>query len=217
LGAAPIPATAAPAYVARLFDQYAPRFEAHLVDGLGYRAPALLRNTVSEVCGRTSRPIHFTRGLDLGCGTGLSGAAFSDCVEHLEGVDLSAGMIAQARTKDLYDALHVGNGVDHLREAPERAFDLILAADVLVYIGNLAPLFTQIARVLARGGLFAFTAESYSGDRYALGSEWRYAHSRNYIERVSSEAGLTIRLMQAVSTRNNKGAEVGGLIGVSAR
>jgi predicted TPR repeat methyltransferase len=217
LGAAPIPATAAPAYVARLFDQYAPRFDAHLLEGLGYHAPALLRDAVSLVCAGTQRPVHFARALDLGCGTGLTGVAFRDGVDRLEGVDLSAGMIAQARKKDTYDALHVGDVVDHLRALPASGFDLILAADVLVYIGDLAPLFTQLARTMARDGIFAFTAENDDGEGYVVGTDMRYAHSQNYIERISSEAGLTIPLMQAASTRNNKGAEVGGLVAVLAR
>ena len=71
LGEVPTPAAAAPAYVARLFDQYAPRFDAHLVGSLGYRGPALLYEAVATF-ERTNRPMHFARALDLGCGTGTS-------------------------------------------------------------------------------------------------------------------------------------------------
>src|SRR4051794_13299020 len=97
LGAAPVPASATPAYVVRVFDQYARRFDAHLVEGLGYRAPALLRDAVADVRRRMARPMHFARALDLGCGTGSAGAAFRDCGDRLEGLDLSAAMIAEAR------------------------------------------------------------------------------------------------------------------------
>jgi predicted TPR repeat methyltransferase len=215
LGAVQLPTKAAPAYVARLFDQYAPRFEAHLVEGLGYRAPALLRDAVAgEMCARAHRPMHFRRALDLGCGTGLAGAAFRDCVEHLEGVDLSAGMIAQARVKGIYDALFVGDVVDRLRTLPGAGLDLILAADVLVYVGDLAPLFTQIARVLASDGLFAFTAESHDGDGYLVGAETRYAHSKTYIEATARQVGLSMQLLNPGSTRRNKAAVVPGLVGV---
>jgi predicted TPR repeat methyltransferase len=214
LGAAPAPASAAPAYVAHLFDQYAPRFDAHLLDGLGYRAPDLLREAVAEVCDRTNRRMGFAQALDLGCGTGLAGAAFRHCVEHLEGVDLSPGMVAQAQVKDIYDALAIADVVEHLQAVPEDSFDLILAADVLVYIGDLAPLFTQIARVLASGGLFAFTAESHNGEGYIIGDQTRYAHSPKYIEATAREAGLPVLLLNAASTRRNKRAVVPGLIGV---
>jgi predicted TPR repeat methyltransferase len=217
LGATPIPAAATPAYVARLFDQYAPRFEAHLVAGLGYRAPALLRQAIAEVCRHTARPMHFPHALDLGCGTGLAGVAFRDCVERLEGIDLSPGMVAEARAKGLYDGLHVGEVLAHLKAATDGQFNLILAADVLVYLGDLAPLFTQVGRVLVSGGLFAFTAESHEGEGYVVGSETRYAHSPNYIERAAGDAGLAMRLMHPASTRNNKGAEVRGLAAVLAR
>jgi predicted TPR repeat methyltransferase len=214
IGAAELPAAAAPAYIARLFDQYAPRFDAHLINGLSYRAPALLRDAIAEVCAHANRPMHFGRALDLGCGTGLAGAAFRDCVEHLEGVDLSSGMVAQVRAKGIYHALHVGDVVAHLRAAPDRSVDLVLAADVLVYIGNLAPLFTQIARVLASGGLFAFTAESHDGYGYFLGGDTRYAHSQKYIEATAREVGLSVLLLNLASTRRNKRAVVPGVIGV---
>ncbi|MEA2840824.1 MAG: hypothetical protein QOF41_2154 [Methylobacteriaceae bacterium] len=214
LGAAPTPASATPAFVARLFDQYAPRFEAHLIDGLGYRAPGLVRDAVAEVCGRTNRPMHFARALDLGCGTGFAGAAFRACVGRFDGVDLSAGMIAQARAKGIYDALHTGDFVDHLRTSRDPSLDLILAADVLVYIGDLAPLFTQLARVLASDGLFAFTAESHDREGYAIGSETRFAHSKKYIENTARQVGLSVRLLNENSTRHNKGAVVPGLIGI---
>jgi predicted TPR repeat methyltransferase len=214
LGAAPIPATAAPAYVARLFDQYAPRFEEHLVEGLDYRAPALLRDAVHEVCGRMNRPLRFGRALDLGCGTGLAGAALRDHVDYLEGVDLSPAMIAQARAKSVYEALHVGDVEEHLRSSSDGSFDLILASDVLAYIGDLAAVFMQIARVLASGGLFAFTAETHNGEGYIVGDETRYAHSPKYIEATVREAGLPVLLLNAASTRRNKRIAVPGLIGV---
>ena len=206
------PATAAPAYVARLFDQYAPRFEEHLVTGLDYRAPALLRDAVAEVCARTDRPMRFSRALDLGCGTGLAGAAFRDCVDYLEAVDLSPGMLAQARAKRLYDALHVAEAEKHLRSCSDGSFDLILASDVLAYVGDLAAIFMQIARVLAPPGLFAFTAESQNGECYVVGDETRYAHSPKYIEAAAREAGLPVLLLNAASTRRNKWAAVPGLI-----
>lgn len=212
LGAAPVLASAAPAYVSRLFDQYAPRFDEHLVQGLGYRAPALLYEAVRDVCQRTNGPMHFARALDLGCGTGLAAAAFRDSVEYLEGVDLSEAMIAEARAKGLYDALHVTEIVAHLRASRTRGFDLILAADVLVYIGDLAPLFREAERVLDQGGMFAFTSEAHDGDGYTVGSDSRFAHSPRYVEATVQMVGLDLQLLENVSTRRNKNIEAPGLI-----
>ncbi|GAC1327877.1 MAG: methyltransferase domain-containing protein [Beijerinckiaceae bacterium] len=214
IGAALAPASAAPAYVARLFDQYAPRFDVHLVERLGYRAPSLLHAAIADACGRTHRAMRFRRALDLGCGTGLAGASFRGCAEHLEGVDLSAGMIAKARAKGIYDQLRVGDIVDHLRATGDGAFDLIFAADVLVYIGDITPLLRQAARVLVTGGFLAFTAECHDGEGYVVGRETRYAHSRSYIENAAREMGVTLHSLQDVSTRQNKGAEVPGIVAV---
>jgi predicted TPR repeat methyltransferase len=216
LGAESLPATAAPAYIARLFDQYAPHFDAHLVDGLGYRAPDLLRDAVAEVCDRTNRRMRFAQALDLGCGTGLAGAAFRDCVDYLEGVDLSTQMIAQARKKGIHDALHVCEIVAQLRGVLDRAFDLILAADALVYVGDLAPLFRETSRVLAPGGLFAFTTETHAGEGYVVGPDSRFAHAQRYIVESVENFGLHIRLLENASTRQNKHSETPGLICVAS-
>src|ERR1700722_18272810 len=91
------------AYVARLFDDYAPRFDKHLTDNLGYRAPALIAEALSAVAsGR-----RFASALDLGCGTGLMGAELRSHTDRLAGVDLSATMIAKARERGVYDRLVV--------------------------------------------------------------------------------------------------------------
>jgi predicted TPR repeat methyltransferase len=94
--------------------------------------------------------------------------------------------------------------------------DLILAADVIIYIGELAPLFREIARVLADDGLFAFTAESGEGNGDVVNSKMRYAHLKIYIQRTAEQAGLSFRLLNAVPARRHKGVAVPSLIGVLA-
>ena len=136
LGAAPPPERLPEAYVKTLFDQYAPRFEESLVGQLGYQAPFLLRAALDAIapvetpCGRV---------LDLGCGTGLGGEALRNRAAWLEGVDLSPGMVEQARRKGIYDRLDVTDALVALTKAKDR-FDIVIAADVVVYLGNLAPL-----------------------------------------------------------------------------
>src|SRR5947209_13086004 len=123
------PATAAlHGYVRTLFDQYAPRFDRALED-LNYSAPAMLRDAVRAHGAR------FGTMLDLGCGTGLAGAAFRPQVDWLVGVDLSSKMIEEARKKGLYDRLTVGDIAQHLaeRRAQNANFHLIIAADVFAY------------------------------------------------------------------------------------
>src|SRR5215470_7597059 len=100
LGAMP-PGDMPSAHVRTLFDQYAPRFDAALSEGLGYRGPAVLREAIAAACAAERRPLRFDAALDLGCGTGLAGAALRPLVARLTGVDLSERMVAVAREKRL--------------------------------------------------------------------------------------------------------------------
>ena len=201
-----------PAYVARLFDDYAWRFDKHLIKNLGYRAPALIAEALSAVApGR-----RFASALDLGCGTGLMGEALRERVDRLAGVDLSAAMIAKARERGLYDELIVSDAAAPMRERPN-TFDLIVAADALVYFGDLAPLFAAVVTALTPDGLFAFSVETCEGDGFKLEPTMRFAHSRPYVETTAREAGLRPLLIQSASTRREAGADAPGLICVFAR
>src|SRR6266849_8801339 len=79
-------------YVRRLFDQHAPRFEDSLLNRLAYSAPRKLLDAITTAAGGQ---LHIASMLDLGCGTGLAGAAFRPCVDWLVGVDLSGGMVEE--------------------------------------------------------------------------------------------------------------------------
>jgi predicted TPR repeat methyltransferase len=201
------------AYVVRLFDGYAERFDAHLTDTLLYRAPALIAEAISAAApGR-----RFARALDLGCGTGLMAQALRARVDHLAGVDLSPAMIEKAQARGAYDALEVGDATALLKREAPTTFDLVVAADSLVYMGDLAPLFAAVATALTSDGLFAFSLETIEGEGFALGASMRFAHSRAYTEATAGAAGLRPLLVQSASTRREKGAETTGLICVFER
>ena len=209
LAAADPPAAADRAYVRALFDEYAPRFERHLAERLAYRGPALLRAALDRIA---PPPARFGRALDLGCGTGLMGAALRDRVDWLGGVDLSPAMVAAARAKGIYDALTAGDMLDAL--AGER-LDLAVAADVLVYVGDLGPTFRAVAASLGPGGLFAFTVQSApEGADVIVGPDRRFAHSRAHILARAGEAGLDVTLCEPASTRRDAGRDVPGLLAV---
>ena len=125
-----------PAYVRALFDQYAPKFEAALVDDLGYRGPALLFRAVLSARAAVRKPAFFKRAIDLGCGTGLAATAFAKEVDEFIGIDLSPRMIERARLTGLYAELEVTEMVQGLRGRPDACADLILAADAMVYLGR---------------------------------------------------------------------------------
>jgi predicted TPR repeat methyltransferase len=139
------------------------------------------------------------------------GEALRGRIGHLTGVDLSAAMIAKARERNVYDALIIGDAVAPMYQRPS-AFDLIVAADALVYFGDLAPLFAAVGTALAADGLFAFSAEAFEGDGFKLEPTMRFAHGRPYIEATAREVGLRPLLIQPASTRREAGADAPGLI-----
>ncbi len=204
-------------YVRRLFDQYAGRFDTALTERLSYRGPAVLLDAVEAVMRAAGRPLHFAALLDLGCGTGLGGAAFRDCTDRLVGVDLSPAMIARAQAKGFYDRLAAADIAAFLAdEAADGArYDLVLAADVLVYVNDLAPIMAAIARVLAPGGVIAFTVETHCGDGAKLLPTLRYAHGEAYIRDVLAAAGLAPMHLAAATVRTEKGAPVDSLVVVA--
>jgi predicted TPR repeat methyltransferase len=204
-------------YVRALFDQYADGFDAHLTGALAYRGPALLMAALKAACAARARPLAFKLAIDLGCGTGLMAKELGTTARRIEGVDISPKMIALAARTGLYSALNVGEVVDELdRRAPASA-DLILAADVLVYLGDLFPLFREAARVLEPGGLFAFTVQSHAGDGFRLGVDARYAHGEDYLRSVAEDSGLMVAQLASVSTRKDRGLDVPGFVVVLAK
>jgi predicted TPR repeat methyltransferase len=205
------------AYVRALFDQYASKFEAALVDHLGYRGPALLFKAVLAARHAAQMPAFFRRAIDLGCGTGLAAAAFASGADHFTGIDLSPRMIERARATGLYAALEVTEMVEGLRRKADASAELILAADAMVYLSDLAPLLRGARRVLVEGGLLAFTLETHGGEGVILGRGLRYAHGAQYVRASIGAAGLTLARFEQLSARNEDNAPVPGLVVVAAR
>jgi predicted TPR repeat methyltransferase len=202
-------------YVRALFDQYAADFDRNLVEDLGYIAPAALRLAIERALARRGRQ-RLDSALDLGCGTGLGGAAVRSLVSTLAGVDLSPRMIERARARGIYDRLEVGDLCDALVAAAPASVDLVLAADSFAYIGALEPIFAAAARALEPDGLFAATFEADEGGRFTLSPKRRYRHSRGYLTETANRVGLSIHeLSEGVFRREGK-APVSGLLLVAA-
>ena len=206
-----------PAYVRALFDQYAPRFEAALVDDLGYRGPALLFRAVLSARSVLRKPAFFRRAVDLGCGTGLAATAFARVVDHFTGIDLSPRMIERARATGLYAELQVADMLEGLRGKPDASVDLILAADAMIYLYDLAPVLCEVKRVLVSGGLLAFTAETHGGTGVIIGEGLRYAHAAAYVRASIEAAGLKLSQCEVLSARNEGSAPVPGLVVVATK
>jgi predicted TPR repeat methyltransferase len=205
------------AYVRALFDQYAPKFETALVDDLGYRGPTLLFKAVLAARQAIRKPAFFRRAIDLGCGTGLAAFAFAREVDHFIGIDLSPRMIERARGTGFYAEVEVSEMVEGLRSKPDASADLILAADAMVYLSDLAPVLREVKRVLAAGGLLAFTVETHDGGGVILGEGLRYAHGAGYVHASISDAGLALSRCDDLSARNEDNVPVPGLVVVAAK
>lgn len=204
-------------YVRALFDDYAPKFDRHLTQGLGYRGPELIVDALRRACSKQIGDGRFGLALDLGCGTGLMAQAMAGLCSAIEGVDLSPRMLEKAEKTKLYAALHEGELVAFLEGRSTGEADLVLAADVFVYMAGLEAAFREAQRVLKRGGLFAFTVQAHEGEGFILGDDARYAHSEAYLRSLAGELGFTVAVLERVSTREDRGKPVPGLLAVMQR
>ncbi len=189
------PARAPRDHIVAYFDGFAASFDHHLVHGLGYRVPRLLSQAVSATLRAGSRV------LDLGCGTGLVGEAIDARGIELVGVDLSPRMLELAEKRGLYSRLFLGDAAETLREFAAGCFDVVLAADVLIYIGDLVELFEAVARALAPAGIFALSVELVAQGSYRLQSNGRYAHALAYLGSQAAAAGMSIISIEAIDIR----------------
>ncbi|MDE3115098.1 MAG: methyltransferase domain-containing protein [Pseudomonadota bacterium] len=194
-----------PRYVRHLFDQFSGDYDARMIGQLSYRAPAILHELAALVLpGRNGLDI-----LDLGCGTGLAGVVFADRAARIDGIDLSPQMIGKARARGVYGDLAVAD-LENFLEEPGRAYDLVLAADTLVYLGDLARVFAGVKRRLKMDGVFLFTAEKKEGAGFELGPKRRWRHSESYLREAATAAGLDVAGLIAASPRNEANVPVDG-------
>jgi predicted TPR repeat methyltransferase len=195
------------AYLLRLFDSYAPSFDQHLVDALDYVVPEKLYEAVLA-----ARPQAAALDvIDLGCGTGLVGQHFRRVAGRLTGIDISARMMQWAQRRNIYDQLVLGDYVHYL-SARQDACDLVLAADVFIYAGDLDAVFQAVARLLRKGGLFAFSLEVVPHADYVLQPNRRYAHSIGYIHGLARQNNFREVAVNPVKLRRQGEEHAAGLI-----
>jgi predicted TPR repeat methyltransferase len=205
-----VPARASDACVQIMFDNFAASFESKLAH-LQYRAPSLVQ-TMLESSGW--QPAKALEMLDAGCGTGWCGPLVAPFARHLTGVDLSAGMLDQAREKRVYDDLIQAELTQFLQSRRD-AFDVIVSADTLVYFGDLTPVVSAARAALRAEGMFIFTLEELVPADDALDirlePHGRYTHTQRYVEQVLREAHFTTDIVHA-DLRLESGLPVCGLV-----
>lgn len=214
-GAEDAPPASPQAYVRALFDPYAADFEGHLLDGLRYQG----HEAVARAARRHGPGRRWTHVLDLGCGTGLCGRALRDDAVRIDGVDLSPTMVDAARSCGAYAQLAQADVVDHLRQTPDR-HDLVLSADVFIYVGDLDPVFAGVRRVLVPGGLFVFSVETLDEGEtatascrgYRLQRSLRYGHTQSAVRRLAASHGMAVVGWDAFVVREEQRRPVPGAV-----
>lgn len=218
MGRGAVPPKAPDAYVSTLFDQHAEMFDSILVDQLGYDVPLQLREVLLDI----DEDLQFARMLDLGCGTGLSADALDDVASHKTGVDISENMIEIAHEKGDYDTLYVGEAVRFLESTSDAHWDLVVATDVLPYMGELEAFFAGVAAHMQQGGMFAFSsetldAETLAGRNFMVGGYQRFAHAESYVRSVLAANGFELLRCENIVVRSEQGSPVNGQLIVARR
>jgi predicted TPR repeat methyltransferase len=177
-----------PGYMRGLFDEFAAHYDDTMLEKLGYRAHLHLRSLADRVLPPAKAP---RRILDLGCGTGLVGEAFKDLAKggRLDGIDIAPRMIEAAKTRGIYDELILGD-LEAVLAEPGRVYELILAADTMIYIGDLSNCFAGVANRLAPGGFYLFAVESWRGEGWQQTPMNRFRHSEAYLRAQAAAQGL---------------------------
>jgi predicted TPR repeat methyltransferase len=202
------------AYVAELFNDYAARFDEALVERLNYTVPAKLAGLIGGHVGPGRK---FFDAVDLGCGTGLFGAEIAGRCYRLEGFDIADSMLARAAAKKIYN--HLGRAdisrppeQSGLFGSPRRA-DLVSAADVMMYLGDLKAAFANVATLIKPDGIFAFSVEKSPRDAgFELRTSLRYAHSETHVVTELYGHGFETLATEETVIRTDAGEPITGLL-----
>ena len=193
----------------KLFDRYADRFDTHLVGALKYRVPQLIAEKVLALY-----PERRLNILDLGCGTGLLGAYIGLIDGFFVGVDLSMPMLEAAQKHKVYSRLHNVNLLDALEATDANEYEVIVAADVFIYVGALETAITNAFKVLRSGGWLFFSCETApaDGEYLVLHKTMRYAHTIAYVKRLLSDAGFAVPAIDEIDLRLEKTEAIPGFL-----
>jgi predicted TPR repeat methyltransferase len=187
-------------YIRKVFDHYSRKFERHVAEKLHYEIPSLLRRFFDGI---VKNDLYFKNVIDLGCGTGLAGIEFRAMTDRLSGIDISPKMVEEAKKKNVYDVLLVADIMSFFNDTDEK-YDIFIATDVLVYIGNLKGVFQSVQKHSLSNAYFLFSTESSARHDYVLRPTGRYAHSRSYVESLAEEHGFWVEMCQALGIRKER-------------
>lgn len=201
-------------YVEGVFDNYAAHFDSHLTDALHYNIPQQMADLLSS---RRQPTDPMQRVLDLGCGTGLVGAALPAQSYSCVGVDVSAGMLLKAAQRQRYERLERADLLSMMNAEEDASFDVVTSADVFIYVGQIDEVVHQAKRLLKPGGLFTFSVETVEPQQapacgFRLESSGRYAHTDNYLQALATQARFHELRMIRTPIRVEQGRAIEGTL-----
>jgi predicted TPR repeat methyltransferase len=195
-------------YVKEVFDTYSNHYEHSLINELQYDVPNLMH---SHFLNLYPNSISFSKGLDLGCGTGLAGTVFHKYCESLTGVDISAKMLSLAEDKGLYENLVAMDIIEFLK-IERGVYDFIIAADVFTYLGSLEEIFQALSEKSSPQAKLCFSVETSYSAHFELRKTGRFAHSSDYIKKLSVSTGWQCIGSFKENLRKEKGEWIKGTI-----
>jgi predicted TPR repeat methyltransferase len=194
-------------YIKKLFDDYADRFDDSLVNDLHYTLPLNIKDLILKYNNKDTK---YKNVIDLGCGTGLAGKNLREISTNLTGIDISKNMISKAEKLGVYDNLIVGEINEELNLFKDK-YNLIIALDVLIYVGDVKSIFNSVRKQSNKDALFIFSVEIKEGDGYTLLKSARYAHSDKYIMEATGGIFELIN-SQNIKLRKEKGSWILGKV-----
>lgn len=211
LGVEPPPAALPPANVVAIFDRYAESFDRNLIEDLKYGIPVAIADAMKRHVRADGLDI-----LDLGCGTGLTGERIVSFKRRMTGVDLSPKMLEKARQRGIYDDLVCAELVAFL-DTQQESCDVVVSADVFIYIGDLAPVFQRVRRALRKDGLFCFSVEASPDGDVVFRDSFRFAHSAAYLQRLAQTNDFSVEELTPVIVRHDRDTRIEGYLAVLRR
>lgn len=184
-----------PDYAQNLFNNYALYYDQHMQGHLNYSVPQHIARTLHQL-----NLAHVERALDLGCGTGLTGIVLREISSHLSGIDIAEKMILLAKARGIYDSLVQGELIDFLKQNDQH-YDLVVAADVLPYFGDLDALMHLISERLSPNGYFMFTTEINEHKPWQLEHSARFSHQPEYIIQLATKYNFQAEKKEIIPAR----------------
>lgn len=171
--------------LAKRYDEWAADYEHDMDTDFGWYGPLYAVQAATEYVPKDAQI------LDAGAGTGLVGVLLAENgYDNLTAVDLSEGMLAEARAKGVYDDLHqmvMGEPLDF----PTNAFDAVLSVGVLTVGHAPASSLDELVRITKPGGHIIYTLrpDVYEDSGFkekhaelASAGHWKLAHASDPLQ-----------------------------------